>query len=410
MIGKAVGGGGSGSGTDLTGLGTDNRVARWNGADTVQDSNVSIDDTGNLSLSVAGSPELLNEASSVTNPTLLPHKTYNTYGIGGLGGTSVDVIIGGTSKLKVTTSAVESAEGFQTTLADGPHFVNVQSTATSPTMRPNRGATTTGIGGTAGNVTVVAGGAEVATFATGGAITVASTVDGRDLATDGTKLDGIEAGADVTDATNVAAAGAAMAASVIPDGSLVLGDGGVRGVKGSANWTEDANGYLVPGSNTLQIGLSTDLNSSVRGFSGNLFDMYAGNVAVLRIRNTYGGWYKDNRPISDAAASLGQFNVRWKGVFAGGCALEYVESAAASYTVDLEDHHILMTAATAAIVLPAIATVGRGFRLYVEFSGATSRTMTPNGAETVDVASPTQNVLYLVVADGSTNWVMRAIA
>jgi len=43
-----------------------------------------------------------------------------------------------------------------------------------------------------------------------GNVTVTGTVDGRDVATDGTKLDGIEALADVTDATNVAAAGAAM--------------------------------------------------------------------------------------------------------------------------------------------------------------------------------------------------------
>ena len=41
-------------------------------------------------------------------------------------------------------------------------------------------------------------------------IIVGGTVDGRDLQTDGTKLDGIEASADVTDATNVAAAGALM--------------------------------------------------------------------------------------------------------------------------------------------------------------------------------------------------------
>ncbi len=38
-----------------------------------------------------------------------------------------------------------------------------------------------------------------------GAITTNSTFDGRDVATDGTKLDGIEAGADVTDTTNVVA-------------------------------------------------------------------------------------------------------------------------------------------------------------------------------------------------------------
>ena len=37
-----------------------------------------------------------------------------------------------------------------------------------------------------------------------GNITVSGTVDGRDVATDGTKLDGVEASADVTDSTNVA--------------------------------------------------------------------------------------------------------------------------------------------------------------------------------------------------------------
>ena len=43
-----------------------------------------------------------------------------------------------------------------------------------------------------------------------GNIIVGGTVDGRDVATDGTKLDGIEASADVTDTANVTAAGALM--------------------------------------------------------------------------------------------------------------------------------------------------------------------------------------------------------
>ena len=43
-----------------------------------------------------------------------------------------------------------------------------------------------------------------------GAITTNSTFDGRDVATDGAKLDGIEASADVTDTANVTAAGALM--------------------------------------------------------------------------------------------------------------------------------------------------------------------------------------------------------
>lgn len=47
-----------------------------------------------------------------------------------------------------------------------------------------------------------------------GNIATAGTVDGRDLSADGSKLDGIEAAADVTDATNVAAAGAVMTSAI----------------------------------------------------------------------------------------------------------------------------------------------------------------------------------------------------
>jgi len=47
-----------------------------------------------------------------------------------------------------------------------------------------------------------------------GNISVPGTVDGRDLATDGSKLDNIEANADVTDTTNVTAAGALMDSEV----------------------------------------------------------------------------------------------------------------------------------------------------------------------------------------------------
>ena len=47
-----------------------------------------------------------------------------------------------------------------------------------------------------------------------GDITVSGTVDGTDVATDGTKLDGIEASADVTDTANVTAAGALMDSEV----------------------------------------------------------------------------------------------------------------------------------------------------------------------------------------------------
>ena len=60
------------------------------------------------------------------------------------------------------------------------------------------------------------------TLTSTGNITVTGTVDGRDIATDGTKLDGIEAGADVTDTTNVTAAlvGATIAGDVTINGTL----------------------------------------------------------------------------------------------------------------------------------------------------------------------------------------------
>jgi len=64
---------------------------------------------------------------------------------------------------------------------------------------------------------VVAG--EDVTFAD---ITVTGTVDGRDVAADGTKLDGIDTSADVTDATTVAAAGALMKSGGTMTGNLIL--------------------------------------------------------------------------------------------------------------------------------------------------------------------------------------------
>ena len=59
-----------------------------------------------------------------------------------------------------------------------------------------------------------------------GDITVSGTVDSRDIATDGTKLDGIEAAADVTDATNVVAAlTAGSNITIAADGTIAATSG-----------------------------------------------------------------------------------------------------------------------------------------------------------------------------------------
>ncbi len=57
-----------------------------------------------------------------------------------------------------------------------------------------------------------------------GAITTTSTFDGRYVSVDGTKLDGIEALADVTDTTNVTAAGAAMLTGATFTGAVTATD------------------------------------------------------------------------------------------------------------------------------------------------------------------------------------------
>ena len=69
---------------------------------------------------------------------------------------------------------------------------------------------------TSAKLTTTAAGIDVT-----GAITVSSTVDGRDIATDGTKLDAIESSADVTDTTNVVAAlTAGTNVSIAGDGTI----------------------------------------------------------------------------------------------------------------------------------------------------------------------------------------------
>ena len=75
-------------------------------------------------------------------------------------------------------------------------------------------ATTADINGGTIDGTVIGGASTAAgsftSVSASGNITVTGTVDGRDVAADGSKLDGIEAGADVTDTANVTSAGALM--------------------------------------------------------------------------------------------------------------------------------------------------------------------------------------------------------
>ena len=85
-----------------------------------------------------------------------------------------------------------------------------------------------------------------------GAITTNSTFDGRDVATDGTKLDGIEASADVTDTANVTSAGALMdseltnlaAVKAINQSLVTTASPTFAGLNASGNLTLDVAGEI----------------------------------------------------------------------------------------------------------------------------------------------------------------------
>ncbi|MDB2674171.1 hypothetical protein N9Y81_04385 [Akkermansiaceae bacterium] len=125
------------------------------------------------------------------------------------GGTGVDTSGSGNAVTFAIDSTVATLTGTQTL---------TNKTLTSPDVN------TPDIDGGTIDGTVIGGTTAAAVSATTvsatGNITVGGTVDGRDVATDGTKLDGIEALADVTDTTNVTAAGALMDSELTSEASV----------------------------------------------------------------------------------------------------------------------------------------------------------------------------------------------
>ena len=126
-----------------------------------------------------------------------------------------------------------------------------------------------------------------------GNIAVTGTVDGRDVATDGTKLDGIEASADVTDTTNVTAAGALMDSELTSIASVKALNQGV----GTANNPTFA-GVISTADITTTAGLTTGYGVSLTNGSTNFLLYNNPNEDVLYMRDTTNGamittWHVD---------------------------------------------------------------------------------------------------------------------
>ena len=190
-----------------------------------------------------------------------------------------------TTNTTVTDSLVEYATGTSGTPANDSGIVIERGSADNAFIGFDESAdkftvgTGSFTGASTGNLTITTGtlvaNIEAATVSATGNITVGGTVDGRDIDTDGTKLDTVETNADVTDATNVEAAGAVMesgntASAKIPAGTTAQRDGSPSA--GFFRWntttaqaeiyTGSAWGLVGGGNTTDEIGWEHESESS----------------------------------------------------------------------------------------------------------------------------------------------------
>ncbi len=157
------------------------------------------------------------------------------------------------------------------------------STSTTTAATPNSVKTTKDVADaaqTTANAALPKAGGQIS-----GNITCAGTetVDGRDLSVDGSKLDGIEASADVTDATNVNAAGAIMESDVDAKGDLLAGtaDNTV------SRLAVGTNGYVLKADSSTATGLAWAVDSGgIDGSSLNASNLDSGTVPDARFPAT----------------------------------------------------------------------------------------------------------------------------
>ena len=146
-----------------------------------------------------GSQNIIISQGSGANVTIAAGQTKAVYSDGaGAGAAFVDAFAALSVGALASAGAVSGTTGTFSGAVSGT--TGTFSGAVSGTTGTFSGAVSGTTGTFTGNVDFSAG------IDVTGNITATGTVDGRDVATDGTKLDGIEAGADVTDTTNVVAA------------------------------------------------------------------------------------------------------------------------------------------------------------------------------------------------------------
>ena len=118
-----------------------------------------------LTANIASGPAFLNEISTSINPTLIPNRSDLTIGVGGVSATSLDMIVLGSQKMSFGTAVTTFLQNVQAANAAGPAIVNEVASASNPTLIPERGELTTGIGkSAAGTLTAIGGSQRIVDF------------------------------------------------------------------------------------------------------------------------------------------------------------------------------------------------------------------------------------------------------
>lgn len=226
---------------------------------------VSWDGSANASLSVTLSDTALDDqyvdvtGDSMTGALSISQSTAGTASLsvtnsGGFGNNAlIASFVGDSDAIEIRNDAagdykiINSQQGNGVSIYDGTGGVKLRYNGTDIAGCDSTG----GFEVTSGNLSVTNN------------ITVGGTVDGRDIATDGTKLDGIEASADVTDTANVTAAGALMDSELTSETSVKALNQGVATTDSPSFAGLTVDGYTFQDSvdRSGLLALTTDLGT-----------------------------------------------------------------------------------------------------------------------------------------------------
>lgn len=162
----AIGASGASSVPDLTGLGDTDTGFRWAGGNVTNwlgGGSIAWNfQSTKFSSAFSNGPGLLNEVSSLTNPTVVGDHADPDTGLGANGNDTLALIAGGVEGLRVTEVAavitVQAAGSLQMSNTSGPQLFNAAGTTTVPSLVPSRADPNTGFSAPGGdNLNLIAG-------------------------------------------------------------------------------------------------------------------------------------------------------------------------------------------------------------------------------------------------------------